>query len=199
MDLGKTMEFLEIEKGLKELNVDISLDVPVRRSGDWTYLFTPGTDAVAASRKGYAAVYHAERYICAIDRGDIPEIKVYDVEDGYLEIPMSDIHKYEDSKVSYAEVLENSPYYDIALTNAQRGDDNYTIAQNGKVFLYTAMRWGKVRGRVSKLGWRHTFEALLRRNVPGITRSSLSKKFSVDMLRYPMGAPEEVHAALFAE
>lgn len=193
------MRFESVEKGLKELNNDIALDVPVRRSSDWSYMFTPADEAAKSNRKGRAALYHGERYICAIDRGDIPEIKVYGVEEGYTPIPMSDIEKYDDSKVSFMEILPESPVYDIALTKAQRHDDNYTVADNGKVFLYEAMRWGKVRGAVQKLGWRHTFEAVLRQKIPGVTRSSLAKKFSVDMLKYPQGIPEEVHDALFAE
>jgi len=193
------LRFETIEKGLKELNNDISLDVPVRRSLDWSYMFVPAPGAVATNRKGRAAVYHGERYVCALDRGDVPEVKVYGVEDGFIPIQMSEIHRYDDSKVSYMEILPESPYYHAALSMAQRGDDNFTIAKGGKVFLYEAQRWGKVRGGVQKLGWRHTFEALLRRKIPGITRDSLAKKFNVDMLRYPCGQPEEVHAALFAE
>lgn len=193
------MRFEAVEKGLLELNSDISLDVPVRRSRDWTYMFTPAPGAVESNRKGRAAVYHGERYLCAIDRGDIPEIKIYGVEDGFEPIGMSDIEKYDDSKVSYMEILPESPLYHIALSKAQSHDDNYTLADNGKVFLYQAFRWGKVRGGVQKLGWRHTFEALLQKNIPGVNRTSLSKKFNVDMLRYPLGESKEVHDALFAE
>jgi len=198
MDVGRVLQFDTVEKGLKELNNDISLDVPVRRSEDWTYLFTPADKAGEDHRKGYAAVYHGERYLCAIDRGAIPEIKVYGVEDGFVPIEMSDIDKHDESKVSYMEVKPDSKYYHAALTKAERGDDNFVIA-SGKVYLYQAMLWGKTRGQVQKLGWRHTFEALLRKQIPGVTRSSISQKFNVDMLRYPAGAPEEVHDALFAE
>ena len=73
------------------------------------------------------------------------------------------------------------------------------ITKDGRVFLYQALRWTKVRGEVQKIGWRHTLEAMLRSGIPGITRSSLSRKFDVDMLKYPVGAPEEVHDALFQE
>lgn len=193
------LRFDTVERGLRELNNDIALDVPVRRSADWNYLFDPQDDTAKANRKNRAAVYYGDRYICAIDRGDIPEIKVYGVTDGFRSIEMKDIHKYEDSKVTYLEIKPESPYYHAALTKAQRGDDNFTQTSDGRVFMYEAMVFGKVRGNVQKLGWRHTFEALLRAKIPGVTRSSLGKKFSVDMLRYPVGSPEEIHDALFAE
>ena len=199
LKFGQMLRFEAVEKGLRELNSDISLDVPVRRSEDWTYMFTPAKDAVESNRKGRAALYYGDRYVCAIDRGDIPEIKVYGVEDGFEPINMSEIHNHDDSKVSFMEITKESPLYHVALTKAQNHDDNYTIADNGKVFLYQAFRWNKVRGPVQKLGWRHTFEKLLNSNIPGINRGSLSKKFNVDMLKYPVGAPEEVHDALFAE
>jgi hypothetical protein len=199
VDFGKMLRFDVIERGLKELNCDISLDVPVRRSSDWSYMFEFAPGADESSRRGRAAVYYGEKYICALDRGDVPEIKIYGVEPGWVSIPMSDIHKWDDSKVSYMEILPESPYYHLALSKAQRKDDNYTIADNGKVFLYEAMRWTKTRGPVQKLGWRHTFEALLRAKIAGVTRESLAKKFGVDMLRVPVGSRDEIHDALFAE
>jgi len=199
MDLGKVLQFDTVERGLTELNSDISLDVPVRRSGDYSYLFTPSDDAAEANRRGRAGVYYNGRYVCALDRGSIPEIKVYGVDDGFVPIDMDKIHLYDDSKVSYMEILPESPFYHAALSKAQRHDDNFVIRADGKVFFYQPLRLGKVRGAVQKLGWRHTFEALLRKNIPGVDRDSLSRKFNVDMLRYPLGQPEEVHDALFAE
>jgi hypothetical protein len=199
MDLGTVLQFSDVERGLKELNTDISLDVPVRRSGDWTYLFKPCDEAAEANRRQRAAVYLGERYLCALDRGSIPEIKVYGVKDGFQAIEMNDIDRYDDSKVSYMEVLPSSPHYNAALTKAERHDDNFTLLPDGRVFFYQPMRFAKVKGAVQKLGWRHTFEALLRKNIPGVNRSSLSSKFNVDMLCVPMGPKEEVHDALFAE
>lgn len=179
--------------------MDIALDVPVRRSADWHYVFQPGTAAVAAARKGYAAVYHGERYICAIDRGDVPEFKIYGIEDGFEAVDMSEISRYDDTKVSYIEIQPHSHFYHAALTKAERGDDNFTKTEDGKVFMYEAFRWSKVRGAVQKLGWRHTFESLLRAGIEGVTRKSLSRKFGVDMFMYPNGSPEDIHSALFEE
>ena len=198
MDLGKVLTFDTVERGLRELNNDISLDAPVRRSADYTYLFTPSDEAAEANRKGRAGIYHSGRYVCALDRGSIPEIKVYGVEDGFVSIDMDKIYQHDDTRVSYMEILPESPYYHAALSKAERHDDNFAL-NNGKVYFYQPLRIGKKRGAVQKLGWRHTFEALLRRKIHGITRDSLAKKFNVDMLRYPCGQPEEVHAALFAE
>jgi hypothetical protein len=163
-------------------------------------MFTPADEkACETIRKGRAAVYYGDRYICAVDRGGVPEIKVYGVKDGIIPMPMSDINKYDDSKVTFLEILPTSHLYETAVSKVERGDDNYTRSSDGRVFLYEAMRFGKVRGDVQKLGWRHTFEALLNRQVPGVTRSSLSRKFNVDMLKYPVGTPEEVHDAVLAE
>lgn len=195
VELGKPIDFSVVEKGLRELNSSISLDVPQRRQSDWNYLLSGG-DAKAneAQRKGYSSVYYGERFLCAIDRGIIPEFKVWDVKEGFAEVPMSDFDKYEDARISYVEILPTYEHYSSALAKAQAHDDAYMLRGDGKVFWYKCVRPQKVLGSVQKLGWRHTFESILRSNINGITRDSLGAKFGVDMYKYPVGPPEEVSA-----
>ena len=82
------------------------------------------------------------------------------------------------------------------------GEDNpeyFIRPSDGKLFRCIARRYEKVRGRCLRVGWRHTFEGILRFGVPGVTRESLSAKFHVDMYKVPIGPIEELVAALVEE
>jgi hypothetical protein len=45
--------------------------------------------------------------------------------------------------------------------------------------IYKDHEWITVRDRLVRIGWRDTFENLIRYRVPGITRDSLAAKFNV--------------------
>lgn len=153
---------------------------------------------IERQRKNYSSVYYNGQYICAMDRGVIPEFKNWELVDGVQPISMADIDKYEDTKVSYIQILPTDPFFNAALTKAQRKDDNYEI-RDGKVFRYEAFRFCKVAGRVINLGWRHTLEALIRSGIPGVTRDSLSAKFGINMHMVPTGQLEDIQRALYEE
>jgi hypothetical protein len=78
-------------------------------------------------------------------------------------------------------------------------DPSLNLTADGKLFRQQAFGYQKVRDRVIRVGWRHTFERLLQRNLPGITRDTLAREFGVDMLKFPVGIPDEVIADLVAE
>jgi hypothetical protein len=70
---------------------------------------------------------------------------------------------------------------------------------SGRLYRLVCRAYRKVRGRVVQLGWRHTFERIINANVPGATREAIGAKFKVDMLKFPVGAPDELIAALVEE
>ncbi len=75
----------------------------------------------------------------------------------------------------------------------------YVVRPDGVLCEYKPVAVRTVPSRVVLVGWRHTFEKLIRADIPKITRESLAAKFGVDMLKYPQGAPEDVIAALMEE
>jgi hypothetical protein len=50
------------------------------------------------------------------------------------------------------------------------------------------------RGRVIRVGWRHTFERLINANIPGVTRFTLAQKFKVP-IKFLTGERETVEVA----
>ena len=102
--------------------------------------------------------------------------------------------------IQYVVIERTDANYEMGREKARHHDDQWTYDE-AKDKLTRIMAWGfmKKRGRVVRVGWRHTFERLIAAGIPGITRESLAKKFAVDMLKFPMGSPEEVHDAIYAE
>jgi len=192
---GQMIDFGVVQAGLGELNPEITLDAHVRRPSDYKLLLQGGPNDYSGTRTG---VYYTGNFICSIDRGLIPEFKLWEETMGVEEISMADIERYDNTRVAFAEILEGSEQYHAALSLAEKGDDNYGIF-NGKVYRYQPFRETKVLGRVLRVGWRHTFEAIIRTKIPGVTRSSISEKFGVDMSKYPIGPPEELKRLLFEE
>lgn len=189
-DYGHTLSYPVVEKGLQELQPGIHLDMGPKLGMEHPFM---------AERAG---VYYEGRHICSIDRGIIPEYKVWTQIDGAVEIPITEAERYEDAVVGFVEILPENPIYHDAWDLAVKGHDNYKIErrQDGdKLFHHRCLRIQKVRGRVVRVGWRHTFERLIAAKIPGITRQSLAAKFNVDMNRFPVGSQEEVHAAVVAE
>jgi hypothetical protein len=70
---------------------------------------------------------------------------------------------------------------------------------DGCIVAYTPVAYRKVRGKVVQVGWRHTLERIIHRDLPGLTREAIGKKFGFDMLKFPVGAPEELVAELVEE
>jgi len=205
LNMGTALDFSTIETGLRELNADISLDAIVRRPGDYGNALTMQPVDPNINRSG---VYYNGRYVCAIDRGAIPEFKIWNEVLGFETIRMADIEKYDDTKVIYIQILPTDPFYNDALLLAQRGDDHYTaefdgesktLRPGGKLYRYEATRETKVRGKVLRVGWRHTFEKLIGYGIPGVTRDSLAAKFNVNLNKFPVGPPIELEKMMNEE
>jgi hypothetical protein len=174
--LGRSLNASDVQNGLRELNPDITFDAALNRPSE--YQFVLKGDNMTEKRGG---VFYSGRYVCALDRGVIPEHAVWNMVDGMEEIRMCDIERYDATRVIYVEVLQNDPNYNVALLKAEKGDDNFVLDGDGRVFKFRAVREGRVRDRVEIVGWRHTFERLLAQRIPNITIKTLEEKFGVRM------------------
>lgn len=183
--LGATLSSTAIEKGLRELNPDIHFDMPNNlEDANFVVQNVPNFERINANRQG---IYWHGVYLAGMDRGMVTEFKVWEEEDGVEEIPYQEKDRYDDGCCTYIEILPTDPFYNAALLKAQAKDDNFVFQPDGKIFKWAYFRFTKVRGRIIRLGWRHTFENLTRCNVPGVTRKALEEKFKVDLSFKPIG------------
>lgn len=185
-DFGQMLDSAIVEKGLRELCPDLNFDLGTR-IGQWH----PNQD----SRQG---VFYREKHICSMDRGMIPEFKIWETTKRVTEIPWYAADT-EDASISYVVIPKTMPGYQDMFEKALKNNDPEWMVKDGKLLKLKALGYAPIGRRCLRVGWRHTFEALLRDNVPGITRQSLGEKFKVDMLKYPVGTPEELVAALVEE
>lgn len=200
LNLGHVIESSEIQRGLSELSPDLQFDLPLRRPSDYRFVFDPAAiEECERQRKGQCGIYHLGRYICAMDRGSVPEFKVWEKVRAWRPIEFSDRQLYEDTRCSYRTVGAGDRGYHEALSKAERNTEGYDLLPDRRVRIWSAQRLADGRGRVIKLGWRHTFEGLLAARIDGITRHRLGARFGVDMLKVPVGEIGDVVAALTEE
>ena len=170
-DWGATLDYVTVCSGLREINSGIHFDVAVAHGGSHPY------EAVRAG------VFYQGKHICSIDRGVIPEFKVWDQEMGHVDIPMSEIEKHENTSVIWMQVKPTDSAYDDCRSRALAGDDNYKM-DGGKVFHYRAIKIGLRKSSIIRAGWRHTFKRVIAAGIPGVTSRSINAKFGVDMDKY---------------
>ncbi len=182
--LGDTLSSVAMERGLRELCPDLHFDMPNKLEDAQFVASTAGFDRINANRQG---IYWNGRYLCGMDRGVVTEFKLWEEEEGIEEISPIEAGMYIDECCTYIQILSSDSFYHEALTKAQSKDDNFTIDADGKVFKWTYFRGAKTRGRVVRVGWRHTLENLARSGVPGLTRRALEQKFNVDLSFKPVG------------
>lgn len=187
-DFGKQLNEVDIKRGLQELNADIHFDMGTNFNQWHPYQST---------RQG---VFYKGTHVCSMDRGLIPEYKVWDVQEAPVEASFSEADR-EDVHVAYRVIEREHPgYADLYLMAQRKTTDMLQIREEDGALMYVkCMKMGKTRGRCMRVGWRHVFENLVLRNIPGITRQSLGEKFHVDMYRYPVGTPDVVRAQLMEE
>ena len=179
-----------MEVGLRELNRDIHFDMGTKQ-GQW--------HPYQSTRQG---VFYNGNHICSMDRGLVPEYKQWSLSKGYVDVPRSDWDQ-EDVHLFWEVVKPHSPgYVDLCVETMRGQRDDYSIRHDGHLIHLTGKKLVAIPGKVVLVGWRHTFEKILVKKIPGVTRESIAAKFGVDMLKYPMGAggtPEEMLTALHEE
>ena len=186
-EFGRTLDSSLIETGLRRLNPDIHFDLAAR-IGQW--------HPRIATRQG---VFHLGHHICSMDRGMVPEFKVWSVEHYMEEVGWYEADK-EGAVVTFEVLLPSFPGYQDMYEEAERGSSpNLQLSEDGKLQRRRCMAKRARRGRCVRVGWRHTFEKLLLTGIPGVTRESLGRTFGVDMYAFPIGEPDELVAALVDE
>ncbi len=175
-----------VEAGLRDLNHEMHFDLGARFG-----LWHPYAD----TRQG---VYYRELHICSMDRGVIPEFKVWETQKRIVPIPWAQADR-EDASIKYEVLPLDTPNYQDLLVLAESGADPEYMLRDGKVLKCQCFGYEMASKRCVRVGWRHTFERILAAGVPGVTRPALSEKFSVDMNKMPQGTHEELVAALVEE
>jgi hypothetical protein len=188
-NLGRSLDAADVQRGLRELNPDIHFDLPNNLASASYLIDTPDREKLDKLRCG---IYYHGLYVTVMDRPICPEFKVWELEDGLEEIPVSMADKYDDVVTTYLEILPSDPIYHACLLKAQQKHDKFTIDKNGRVFAWSYTIPVKQRGRILNVGWRHTFENLIAAQIPGITRKALEKRFNVDLTLVPVGPDAEL-------
>jgi len=184
---GHTLDAPVIERGLLELNPDIHFDL-AGAIGQWHphILYRQG-------------VYYYGQHVTPMDRGLVPEFKQWDQRTFTVEVPWSEADR-DGVSITYVTILRSDPRHDDFYALATKGwDPEYAILDDGRLCRRKCIGTRTLRGRVRRVGWRHTFERLLQRGIPNVTRQTLAAKFHIDMMKFPVGPPEEVMAALMEE
>jgi hypothetical protein len=127
-------------------------------------------------------VYLMGRHICSMDRGNIPEYKIWMLEPGIEDVDWIDIDKYEDALVTYMEVLpsDGADYEQVRIAiDAKR--DGYHMDMNGRVFRYSACRPSMTPSYIEYVGWRHTLYRCMTEHCPGVTREALCQALGLNV------------------
>ena len=200
-DYGRILDYGTVTAGLRSLNADLHFDMGECLPG--SYVLTEVPAWVKAQRKKYAGVFYRGRLVASMDRGEIPEYKIWTIETRTVEIPPEEVSQHELAWTQWNEIEPGCPEYDTGIEKALTFSDGYAMetSRAGQPMLkkYRGYTMARARGPIQKLGWRHTFERLLLENIPNVNRRTIGETFGVDMLKFPVGAPEELRAALIEE
>lgn len=187
VDFGRSIDSSVIEQGLRELNPDIHFDM-----GADLGMWHPRID----SRQG---VFYRGNHICSMDRGMVPEFKIWTVKEEVVEVPWSDYDK-EGVSIQYRVIAPSEPNYIENFMKAIKGNDpEWQTLGDGKLIRSFCLQVRKVRGRCLRVGWRHTFHRVAGYGIPHVTKESIAAKFHVDMNVMLVGSPDEIAQAILEE
>lgn len=196
---GVSLDSGRMETGLRELNPDISFDLAVRKPDEFVNTLETDPGRRRAIEAGRLPVCYRDTYICAMDRGIVPEFKLWSVKEAPVEVEWSDADQ-DGASLQYVTIPPSSEGYEDMKSMAQRGQHNGLIhLEDGRLAQLKPMGVRKVRSHIIRMGWRHTFSRLIAAGIPGINAATVSAKFGVDMTAFPVGPPEELYAALVEE
>lgn len=186
MSRGRDLDSAVIQRGLIELNKDIHFDAATKL-GAW--------HPYQATRQG---VFYHGIHICSMDRGIVPEFKQWSVVTKYVPVGWDEADK-DDVNIQHHVIYPKDQGYMDALIHVMNKDMGWEYRPDGAIVEYTPVAYRKVRGKVVQVGWRHTFERIISKDLPGLTRRAIGEKFGVDMLKFPVGSPQELVAELTEE
>lgn len=167
-DFGRFIPEARLKKVLKDLHpgfhfdVGGNLDLPHPQMGH---------------RQG---VWFNGQHICSMDRGNIPEAKVWICTPGLVDIPWVDIDKYEDAQICYVEIKPTDAEFEDAWKMFESKQDGYHVDHNGKLFHYRALVKDYAPNWIEMVGWQHTVYRVLRRNIPGVTKAKIAMGLGIN-------------------
>jgi len=186
-EYGRAIDEITLKNGLRKLAPGIHFDL-----GGATNQLHPYIEV----RQG---VFFEGKHICSMDRGFIPEFKLWSVRTQAVEVPWSDADK-EDVAIAFERIFPGAEGYEDIAERARQGKDlHLAMHVDGSVIRQYPRAVRKVRGTCIRVGWRHTLCQLLAARIPGITRESLAKTFSIDMGALIVESPDEILAAVGEE
>jgi hypothetical protein len=153
---------VRLKKVLKELNPGFHFDV-----GGLLDIEHPQME----KRQG---VYFHGQHIASMDRGNLPEAKVWYCQPGLVDVPWSDHERYEDASVVYVEIQPTDGEFETAWQMFESKQDGFHVDHNGKLFHYRCliMDWTPVF--VEYVGWQHTLYRIFTLNIPNVTREKVA-------------------------
>jgi hypothetical protein len=126
-------------------------------------------------------VWFNGNHICSMDRGNIPEYKIWMLEPGVEDVSWTDIDRYDDVQIAYMEILPTDPQYQEAWLAFEAKRDGYHLDMNGKLFHYRACRPAMTPSYIEFVGWRHTLYRILNKKIPGVTKENLCKALGLNV------------------
>lgn len=169
-DFGRFIPEAKLKTALRGLNPGIHFDV----GGNLEF-----PHPMMEQRQG---VWYNGQHVCSMDRGNIPEYKVWMLAPGVEDISWGDIDKYaDDAFVTYMEILPTDANFEQAWLAFEAKRDGYHLDLNGKLFHYRACRPAFTPNYIEYVGWRHTLHRILQRGIPNVTLPNLCKALGLDV------------------
>jgi len=175
-DFGRFIPEQRLKTALQSLNPGFHFDV----GGNLEY-----PHPQMEKRQG---VWFNGNHICSMDRGNLPEYKIWMLEPGVQDVSWGDIDRYDDVQIAYMEIVPTDPTYQDAWLAFEAKRDGYHLDMNGRLFHYRACRPSMTPAYIEYVGWRHTLYRVLQKQIPGVTREALCLALGLD-----------VHTAYFNE
>lgn len=182
--MGHTLQEATVKAALRRMNPGIDFDLGSRLN-----LWHPFRDT-------RQSVLFEGRFICAMDRGTLPELTVWSMMKDVVEVPVSDIHPGELAFYRTVNVRItclkckgqwDMPHRPDKILLCLCGCDNRAHSADLTHWAYqdvptgTALVRRSVKDRVILVGWRHTFKKILGFMVPGITEQRLELTFNITL------------------
>lgn len=169
-DFGRFVPEAKLKAALKSLNPGFHFDV----GGN---LDMPHPQM--SIRQG---VYFNGQHVCSMDRGNIPEYKVWMLEPGVEDVSWTDIDRYDDVQIAYMEIMPTDAEFEQAWLAFEAKRDGYHLdTANGKLFHYRACRPSMTPSYIEHVGWRHTIHRVLQKQIPNVTKANLCKALGIDV------------------
>ena len=181
---GRTIDYLDLKAGLQAIQPNLVFD---EGSGWCTYQMSDG--------KMRVGIFHNQRFICACERGTIPEFTLYD-EWTYEKVPASpkEVLEEPDGAKAWFEEIWVMPHTDpkrfrvldawigAETVKTQKYPQANVLIQRieGSIVISAGFKIVKMPTRALRIGWREVFDYILS-GPNGVSRRQIEEKFSVNL------------------